>query len=92
MSEKFTITVDMGLAHLPRPTGRWERDERGFWREVYTDLVVTNPDGSVRSRKPFKSLVGVYAEDGEFDERGPKRLHFRLKPRKNWRNLWGLLP
>lgn len=52
------IKVEMlaGYIILPRPTGRWEKDDDGFWREVYTPKKTITPNGV--SEEPFKGLVG----------------------------------
>jgi hypothetical protein len=59
----YTIHIDTGVKHAPRPTNRWSQDANGFWREIYTDSVVMNADGTERSRKPHVSLCGLQGED-----------------------------
>lgn len=91
MTGVFRMTVITGMVVMPRPTGKWARDDRGFWREIYTDKIVLNADGSERSREPYTSACGIMAGDGAFDESGPT---FRRREpevgRRSWRNLWGL--
>lgn len=87
----FRLTVDTGMVVMPRPTGKWARDDRGFWREIYTDRIVLNADGSERSRELYTSACGIMAEDGAFDENGPTIRSRKLEVgRRSWRNFWGL--